>query len=230
MKKIASLIIILGLVFSCTFPSYAQEKNMSLTNAKNYLLNYEELYTKQDGSSSTTHFEFKTEEQLEAAAQYIVDYGFDSFWQIVNESISEQTAKDSDRLLDSSRSVNPLTAYVNVSGNGTHNVSAIGLGTADCGNLGPVEYTVELGYRATVANNVFTSVNNIYINIIVSTAGGSYSDISFNSYYNNHNCGVTANYKITKSITVPIPGSPFGFDIISDYDLDSFALLTTLVD
>ena len=199
MKKILAAILSLMMVFSLSVPAFAASP-MTFDEAKAYLENY--CVTKENsfGKEYTTRYEFNSEDDLNKAAEYIVENGLDAFNAAVDAAIKEVVANEPQRTMVMPRTTDPTTVYETVSSDGTHNLSAEAYGLASFDSLGTVEYLVELGYRVTVSNGKFTNLTSISFDIPYISAAGSWGDTSFPSHCLDYNCGVTANYVITKTI------------------------------
>ena len=152
--------------------------------------------------------------------------GLADFNTAVDNAIAEVVSKEPQRTVALTRPTDPTTARETVSGNGTHNVSAQAYGLASFDTLGTVEYLVELGYTVTVSNGKFTKLSNISFDIPQISAAGSWGNTRFPSHCEPANCGVTANYDIVKTVEIGV--GDFSFEIKSETDNETFALLTSL--
>lgn len=168
---------------------------------------------------------FSSEDDLNSAAQYIAENGLAAFNAALDIAIEDAVSKEpAPTVLP--RTTTPTTGYATVSGNGNHYVSTEAYGLASFDSLGTVEYLVELGYRVTVTNGVFTNLTSISFDIPYISAAGSWGNTRFPSYYTDTSAGVTANYDITKTVEVGV--GDFSFEIKTETDNEVFALLTSI--
>lgn len=201
-----------------------ESRSEEIEEAKKYLSNYFVEDVNEYGKVFSTQYIFKTEEDLEKAAEYIVDYGLDKFNEDVESAVKSEVAKE--KKTPVAKSANPPSVTKTVSGEGNHNVSELVAGLASFDTLGTVEYTVELGYRVTVQNNKFTQLTNISFDVPYISGGGSWGDITIPSYCEDKYAGATANYTITKSVEISVGN--FDFEIKSETDNEVFSLITNL--
>jgi hypothetical protein len=224
-KKLVSIVLSAVMVIGMSTTAFAATP-MTLEEAKEYLSSYNVTKTNAAGKEYTTQYVFDSESDLNKAAAYIVEHGLDNFNNTLDVAISEAVSKEPQSTLAFPRTTDPTTAYETVSGNGNHYVSAESYGLASFDTLGTVEYSVELGYRVTVSNGKFTNLTSISFDIPYISAAGSWGSTTFPSYCNDTNCGVTANYLITKTVEVGL--GDFSFEVKSETDNEIFALLTSL--
>lgn len=224
MKKFISVIISLIILLSLSITSIAAERQWTIDEAKDYLQNYNITKTNSIGKEYTTEYIFHSEDDLEKAALYIVENGLSAFNAALESAIADAVSKEPQAIIP--YSVSPSSIYRTVSGNGPHYVSAIANGLANFDTLGTVEYQVELGYKVTVTNGKFTNLTSISFDIPYVSAAGSWGHTRFPSYCKDYNCGVTANFDITKTVEVGV--GDFSFEVKSETDNEVFALLTNL--
>lgn len=183
-------------------------RTLALEEAKEYLLNYCEIKTGPNGETYTTTLNFKTEEALNTAAEYIVDYGIDAYKEKLHAEIAAKMSQENPSgaimpLQDHSKTVLPEAQRVYVSEDGTHTISGIGYGILGYDTLGAFEYTVKLSYKITVEDGVITKVSSLSVNFPY-IGGGSKYDTSSITYYNNvTSAGATANYRFKKIVELP---------------------------
>ena len=225
MKKIMSLLLVVIMVLSIPCTAFASEASMTVDEARAYLENYYVTKVNSAGKEYTVQYIFSSEDDLNGAAQYIADNGLDAFNMALDVAIEEAVGNETP-VAPHPRTTTPTTAYETVSGNGNHYVSAEAYGLASFDSLGTVEYLVELGYRVTVTNGVFTNLTSISFDIPYISAAGSWGNTRFPSHCTNTNAGVTANYDITKTVEIGI--GDFSFEIKSETDNEIFALLTSI--
>ena len=225
MKKILSTIMIVVMLFSMSAMAYAEEEHMTIDEAKKYLLNYETKEVDSRGKEITTWYSFDSVEDLEQVAAYISENGIVAFNAIVDREIKKSLEGENDSEIQP-YFTDPVTAYANISGNGTHYVKAEGKGRVECGNLGTAEYDVELGYKITVANGKITGISSISFDIPYIGSAATWGNVRCTQYYRDKVCGVTANYDITKTLKIPIGTA--GFEIKKEKANDIFALITNL--
>ncbi len=95
---VLSVVFLLSVVILATgdTESPASGGSMSLAEAKEYLLNYEETGFTEDGLGYRTTIEFESEEDLLRWADYLAKNGTAEFWEKVNTGISEELARYED--------------------------------------------------------------------------------------------------------------------------------------
>lgn len=226
-KKSRILALVLGftLVFSTTaFAAMTESRQEKIAGAREYLMNYNKEEVDEFGKAFTTEYNFKTSQDLDAAATYIADHGLEAFNEAVENAIREAVSQEPKSAM--TRTTDPATVYRTVSGDGNHDVRAEAYGLARFNTLGTVEYRVELGYRVNVQNGRFTQVTSTRFDIPYISAAGSWGDLRMPSHCTSTNAGVTANYTITKSVQISV--GDFGFEIKSETDNEIFSLLTNL--
>lgn len=223
-KKILLFTFALSLALNTSIPVHAAEPQMTVEEAKQYLESYNVIRTNSDGDKYTTQYVFKSDEELEKIAAYIAENGLYKFNEELNSAIEDVVSQEPQTM--QTRTTTPSVKYVTVYGNGVHTVKADTYGLASFDTLGTVEYKAQLQYRVTASNGVFTGVSNPFFDIPYISTAGSWGKVSLPSYYSGVNAGVTANYTITKTISVPI--GDMSFDIKSETDKEVFALSTTL--
>lgn len=226
MKKVLTLLLSLSLIFSFSVTASAASP-MTFDEAKSYLQNYSVTKENSLGKGYTTQYVFDSEEDLNKAAAYIAENGLDAFNESLEAAIATAVANEPQRTLIMPRTTDPTTVFKTVSSDGNHYLSGEAYGLASFDTLGTVEYLVELGYRVTVSNGKFTDLTSISFDIPAISAAGSWGDTSFPSHCLDYNCGVTANYVITKTVEIGI--GDFSFEIKAETDNEIFALLTSIV-
>lgn len=224
MRKMLSFVLLLSMVFGFSVSTYAAEPQMTVEEARQYLKSYNVTKINSEGEEYSTQYIFKSDEDLEKAATYISENGLSKFNEELNSEIKEVVSKEPEKM--QARTTTPSVSYATVYGNGTHTVKATTQGLATFDTLGSVEYKATLQYRVTASNGVFTAVSNPTFDIPYISAGGSWGKVSLPSYYNGVNAGVTANYTITKTVSIPVGN--FSVDVKSETDKEVFALSTTL--
>ena len=203
----------------------AESDLMSFETARDYLLNYKKVITNQDSSKTITTYEFKSDEKLDEAATYISKYGLKAFNNILSEEIEKALEKEPKTASIVTRTVDPVTITKKISGNGTHTVSGQASGLAKFDTLGTAEYIVKLSYKAYVKNNKITQIDSISFDIPYAGPGDvTWGDLTFNQNVTSKSAAVTANYRITKSVSV----GKFEIVIKSEFDPDAFAVLASL--
>ena len=214
--KITACILLLAMLipFGHAMVSATTELEMTGTLSKSSAIDYLTTYSRKeyDSSGRESHItlEFETEEDRNAAADFIVRYGTDGFVRELEKSIAQSIAIEGSPSILAPAATSPLTVYRTVTGNGTHYVSGQASGLAHFSTLGTVEYFVTLGYSVRVIGGKISGINSPAFNISHISAGGSWGNVSLPSYSNATNAGVTANYTITKTVKVGIGG----FDVI----------------
>lgn len=206
------------------FAETGDERQQKIADAKEYLTNYKKLDINEFGKEFTTEYYFQTNQDLDAAAIYIADYGLSAFNEAVEAAIRETVSQEPK--LKIPRVTDPLIVYETVSGDGNHDVSAEAYGLASFKTLGTVEYIVELGYRINVQNGQFTRLTSSRFDIPHISSAGSWGNIRMPSHCTSTNAGITANYTITKTVEISV--GDFGFDIKSETANETFSLLTSL--
>lgn len=105
--------------------------------------------------------------------------------------------------------------------------SAVSSGLAVFDSLGTMEYSIELSYNVIISGGKFTNLYRITFNVThLSFPTGSWGNVTYQSYCNDYYCGVTANYYIYKSITIPI--FDFSVDVRTESDFEFFTLYATI--
>ncbi len=225
-KDLCKRMAFVFLLFSCLMFTVNAEENPSLEETKAYLKNYCEVRTNQVGKEYRVSYIFSTEQDLELAAQFVMENGLEAFNDAVKARVDELASEEKIHPDVSLRSANPSSVHKTVSGNGNHRVSGRAPGIAHFGSLPGCEYMVELSYTATVSGGKFTNVSNISFDVPVIGASSEWGRLSFPSYCYDTSCGVTANFRITKTVSVPIGN--FSFDIKAETSEEVFAVLTSL--
>lgn len=222
-----STIMIVGSPLT-VFASDTTNSSMTLNEAKEYLKTYKVTQKNSLGKDCTTQYTFKSEDDLNKVAAYIVENGLENFHNKLNLEVSKIVSKEPKSTLPMPRTVSPITAYANISGNGNHDISKTAYGLASFKSLGTLEYSVKLGYRATVTNGKISSVSRISFDIpYISNPSGSWGKLYAPSYVSDKSCGVTANFVITKTLTVGIGGG--GISIKEETDNEVFSITTKLI-
>ncbi|QNK39345.1 hypothetical protein [Caproicibacter fermentans] len=86
------------------------EHQQSLADAKEYLTNYSKVEVNEFGKQFTTEYQFKTSQDLDAAANYIVEYGLDAFNEAVKTETEKVVSQESQSELIRPQSTTPTTA------------------------------------------------------------------------------------------------------------------------
>ncbi len=202
------------------------DNQQTLEDAKNYLINYSKVGINEFGKEFTTEYHFNTSQDLDAAAEYIVEYGLDAFNGMVENKVEEIVSQECQSKLITPYTTNPSTIRRIISGNGYHDISGETAGLASFDTLGTVEYMVSLSYRVNVKNNKITELKSISFDIPYISAAGSWGGLALPFHVTDTAAGVTANYTITKTLSIPIGN--FEFEIKSETDNEIFALQTRL--
>lgn len=245
MRKRNYLVTIVVLVISMVFSSVvlASDNDMSYEEAKEYLENYVSYGYTKEGDYYKTSISFQSAVDLDYWANYLATHGESDFWNIVRMGIAEEVQKSErednnnhDNIMSKLEDYNAVnrigsgaktpahsTVTKYISGNGTHSISQMEYGLASFPTLGTVEYLINtLSYKVTVSSGSITGVSNKSFRVTDLSAGGSYSVTSTPSYYNSSNCGVTANYKIKKTVSYN------GLNLTSETVNCVFAVITYL--
>lgn len=229
--RILMLALILVLILPGTSIAAVSSDNQSydLAAAKEYLLNYEKVNYNKSGEKYTTIYIFETDDDLNAAAEYIVENGLKAFKEMLDAGVALAIeAEESKGGLAMNRTATPSFVEKTVSGDGFHYVSDRAEGFCDFGKYGDVEYLIEFGFNVRIENGEFTSVGNVDFDMLYISTGGDYGDLSFPEYCTPNGAGITANYSITKTVTSPIPGTDFSIGQKSEADYDSFGIAVVL--
>lgn len=221
MKKLLSLGLALAVMFVFSTSVFAIDSHMTVDEAKEYLQNYYEVKKTVDGKEYSIEYVFDSNEDLERVAKFLSENGLDAFNAKLDEKIQQIVSMES--TIPAPQSTSPSTVYRTVSGEGRHAVEAETYGLASFDTLGTAEYRVKLGYQLTVTNGSFTDLTNIAFDIPTISAASSFGNIRVVDYCNATSAGVTANFDITKTLTI----DP-GFDVKAETDNEVFALLTNL--
>ena len=225
MKKFSLLTFILSLVMVFNVTAFASS-TMTFEQAKEYLQNYHETRENDFGEIYTVQYIFDSEEDLNKAAIFIVENGLDEFNNALDKEIAEYVKNEETSTLVQPRTAFPSNSYETVSGDGTHQVEVVAGGLASFDTLGTLDYRVELGYRVTVRNGKFVSISSISFDVPYVGQGGSWGELSLPSYCTDYNCGVTANYVISKSVDLGI--GDFGITIKTETDKEYLSLETSI--
>lgn len=224
-RRIAAIALVFAMLFNVSaFAATVPESTMSIDEARAYLTNYKATELNYSGEEFSVQYSFDSEENLEKAAAYISEYGLDQFLSESDKAVEEVVAKEPPRIQP--LSTTPTTAYTTVYGNGSHRVSASGYGLAEFGKYGTLEYKPELAYTAVVSNGEFTRIDNISFDITYIDVSGSWGGLSLPSDVYWNSCSVTANYTITKSVSIGV--GDFSYDVVLGTDLDIFGLIAHL--
>ena len=199
-----------------------------LSQAREYLMNYQRTETNRYGEEFTVEFAFDSEEELTKVAAYVIEVGYSAFEEEIEEAFAAKAKESGDESAIAPMSTDPSTGYAEVSGNGVHYVDDSAYGYVDFGDFGALTYQVSLGYSVTVEDGEITDVNNISFDITGLNSSGSWGDASFPSYHSGIHAGVTANYTITKADYISVGG--ISVPVKAESANEIFALLTTLVD
>lgn len=225
LKNSVSILLMIALCILSISGSFAAENDTHMTKeeAISYLENYRSVCMNANGEEVVTYYSISDDETKEGLADYIVENGLDAFLHEIDTARLEIEGNDQ----IAGRSVTPLTAYRTISGNGRHTVSAEGYGYTTFGNTGAaVEYVTSLSYKVNVSNGAMTGITNISFDIEGLPSYVTASRFSYPQYCNSNRCGVTANFRLTRTIATDINGLPI--DLVSQVETESFALLTTL--
>ena len=165
------------------------------------------------------------EEDLEKVAMYLSEHGLAEFNATLEDELAKAVAKEP--TIIQSRSTNPSTGYATISGNGKHTVSKTALGHVDFEKVGATEYRLNLGYTVNVSNNKITSISSISFDIpYISPTGSSWGNVRLPSVVKTSMCSVTANYDITKKMSIPIGQGEI--TVRSETKNEIFGLITNL--
>lgn len=205
-----------------------QEYKQGFEEAKEYLKSLCEVKTNEFGKEFTTVYQFETEYDLNEAATYIVENGLDEFNKAVDAAVEKFVSSEPKPELISPKSTTPTVVYETISGDGSHVVSGEAYGLASFESLGGLEYSVCLSYTVTVSNGEITGLSSINFDIDwMGFPSGGWEGLSIPFYTTSTHAGATANYTITKSVSIAI--GDFEFIIVTESDNEIFSILTTLV-
>lgn len=221
MKKLLSVILAISLMLVSSSMVLATERPMTVDEARAYLENYYETRVNSAGKEYTVEYEFTSESDLNGLVQYIAENGLSAFNAALEASIREVVGNETSTQVRP-QSVQPLTAFTTVSGNGKHNVSTEAYGLTNFDTLGDVEYIVQLGYQVTVKDGEFTNLTNISFDVINMSVGGSWGNTRFPSYYSGTSAGVTANFDVTKTVEASVGGYPLIIKTETDNEVFGF--------
>lgn len=223
------LAVALSLVTLFAATAHATSSEMTFEEAKEYLENYRELQTNSAGKEVTIQYHFGSEESLNRAASYIADYGLDAFNDMIDKRIEEAVSQEQKGLVPLPRTTNPTTYYATVPcKSGHYNIVGTANGFCDFGKMGTAEYRIELRYTAHVSNESFFLVNNIELTPLWTSYADGIVEItekSCPSFCYPKNCGVTANYIVSKGIPID-PNDPNSW-IDASVDHEVFPVNTT---
>lgn len=227
-KKILWLLLC-SLIFSTNV--FALENDLesdnyiaSIEEAQEYLLSYCYVGLNQEGEEYTVTYEFDSTEDLNIVAEYIVENGVDNLDALITAAVEQDNQNSSGIAIPMTPTYSTMYRTISTS-DGTKTVSGNTYGLCDFGNYGAVEYMAYLSYKIKVTGGVMEQVTGISFNIPSISTGGGYSNLSFPSYCTGTQAGVTANYHITKTVSIPIGDG--GFNLVSESDTENFAVLTS---
>lgn len=229
--RILVLVVAFVLAFSVvSFASSADENSvvgdkLSLEQAKNYLTSYCETSINEDGKEIETKYDFDNEEDLNDVAAYIAEYGLDKFNSELDVALRNAVKQEETSMIQT-RATTPSTGHAKIStSNGTHTAKILASGLVKFNKVGNVEYSIDMSYDVVVKSKKFKSINNMKFDIPYLSTGGSWGGLSLSPYVTDKSAGVTANYKITKKLNVPV-GS-IDVPLRSETKADLFALLAS---
>lgn len=220
-----------ALLYAATpaFALPADARQQAIDEAKEELLNYRVSTTTVTGGTATTELHFNSEEQLNAAAEYLVNNDVE-ISDLIAE-ILEQHAADFESSIPSEVAVPITTDYPSVTKevpntNGDHYVfgTTAGFTHFDTGSSDPntfqYYYSIDLSYTITVSGGKFTKISDIEV-VVYQPASGSWALKSTPQYITDKNAGVTANYVVYNTLSSEL------FDIVLSDDED-FAVIAVL--
>lgn len=188
--------------------SAEQLDKMTLEEARDYLLSYMRTETNYEGEEYTVSYAFDSDQQLDEAAQMLMDMGADEFNAYIDDqAIKAVEAESSQQRGPETRMAKPSTIYKTVSGNGSHSISGSTSGSCDFGSHGLVEYTADIGVTVNVSNGIISSCNAPWFNVPWVSAGGQYDGkVTIPTGCNpGESASCTANFKINRVITIMDP-------------------------
>lgn len=225
MRKLMSVLLMIVCIMPFGNMVYAAD-SMSVEEAKDYLENYCVTKVNSQGKEYTMQFDFSSEEELEAAALFIAENGVTRFHELLDVGIEELGNSGVSGIPIQPRTTTPTIAYRTVYGNGRHNISGEANGLASFDSLGTLEYAVRLAYTAVAADGAFIDVTNISFDVIAMGANGGINNLTFNDHHIGSDCGVTANYVISKTTSVGV--GDLNVPIKTEIDSETFTILTSL--
>ena len=215
--------------------AYAAEKGTIETIAVE-LRNLAFVEYDEEGGEFLTSYVIRSEEDIYALAEQIYANGWDWFYKEVHTQLQEELQKETPLSLPGViesggeiQSTSPSSQTLVVSGNGTHPlVSDPAYGLVSFPSVGTAEYTIILRYSVIVAGGVMTQIvdGSPNASFPAKSANTVITEKTYQKYCYSTQCGVTANYKITKSIQISIGVIPI--EIRSETVRDFFALLAHL--
>ena len=228
MKTKKLRLILMAVMMVMLLPVTSLASSISHADARDYLVNYRETVINENGEEITRRYSFNSDEDIDILADYIVDHGFDAFNEAIETAINIKNAETQSSLpVVEPRSVNPLTIYKTISGNGRHDISDEAGGITEFDKLSDEEYIAVLEYRLDVENGKIVELSDISFDVTDLSYECSYTNTSFPSYFNDNNAGVTANFTIVKTVQITIdPLLPPV--VLIEEDPESFAILVTL--
>lgn len=206
--------------------SNIENSSQALEDAKTYLTGYSKSNVNRFGKEYVVTYSFDSDKDLDAVASYIAKNGIDKFNEAVEIAVEKSVNSEPASMVPQRRTPSSPTIYRTISkSDGLKSVSGTTYGLCDFGNYGTVEYSATLGYNIRVQNGTMQSVTGTNFNIPYISSGGNWGNLSFPTHCTGSNAGVTANYDITKTISIPIGNG--NFDIVSKTDDEFFAVLTS---
>lgn len=206
---VAVMLVLTTPVYANALPGNAESNSERLTldEAKEYLLNYKGITNNIYGGEVVVEYSFKSTDDFEKAAIYIVDNGVDAFHESANRAAQELGAEEGGAVPVPivHRTVDPSSITVTISGNGTHRVeetAAYAIATFE--SLGSVEYKPTLGYTVTVEKGKIVSLSKYSFSPNIFSPAGSWDSLRYEEYNTGTRAGVTANFTISKTIDLPI--------------------------
>lgn len=235
-RKRTKMMLVLGIValISTNFkPVYAQNISSiefdTLDEAKEYLKSYEEEGINKYGKTYTIEYEFSSEEDLELAAEYLLENGLDNFEMVLDNKVQEVVAEEEQNSANSisTRAANPLSATITIERiNKTHKVDHDIFGRVDFDKLGSAEYILNLYYEVTVSGGKITKVDGEKLRTVHFSGSTSLGESTIPTGFSDTGASATANYYIVKSIAADIGG--FEVTLRTEQKQDWFCLLTYL--
>lgn len=230
MKKFISILLVLSMVFGMSTSAFAMaheengvetEREYTLAEAKEYLLNYCKIETNEFGKELKTTYEFDSDADLERAAAYIVDYGLDAFNKKLEADIKEYVKKEEQIIMP--RETSPMSINKTISGNGTHAISGETYGLASFKTLGTVEYRAIIKYSVVVKNGKIVRFGTSpTFDIPTISGGGSWGKVTIKQDLKDYTANAAASYVITKSVKIK------GVTVKSETDTEVFGVAALL--
>lgn len=197
--------MILALVGAIISPARARADGaMSVEEAKEYLLTYTSYAENDFGEPLYVRYEFQSSEQLDAAADLLIDMGVDEFNDYIDDLVDKELASEPQVEAPVPAISNPGTLYRTVSGNGSHDISASTTGLSNFGKYGSIMFNTSIGMRVNVTNGKISSCSSPWFKVSDIGAGGRLSGWSAIPTGCNpgESASCTANFQIERYIGV----------------------------